>query len=146
MEKQKVISIRELQNYITDSYTAIMADRAKYCHDVMGKAPCRFAIIGMGSLARKEITPYSDFEHIIALEDEIAKKCIEHEMEEIVVSYFKWFSIVFRIIVVSLQKTILPSVAIPSLNDFYAETKQDNWFYDRIITRGISFYGLMPHA
>ena len=31
----------------------------------MGEAPCEYAIVGMGSLAREEITAYSDFEHII---------------------------------------------------------------------------------
>ena len=146
LEKQKVISIRQLQNYITDCYTKIMADLAEYCRWVMGNAPCRFAIIGMGSLARKEITPYSDFEHIIALEDEATITCMQNEMEEKIIPYFKWFSVVFHIIVINLQETILPSVAIPSLNNYYSETKQDNWFYDGITTRGISFDGLMPHV
>ena len=146
LEKQKVISIRQLQNYITDCYTKIMADLAEYCHGVMGNAPCRFAVIGMGSLARKEITPYSDFEHIIAFDDEVTITCTQNKIEEKIIPYFKWFSVVFHIVVINLQETILPSVAIPSLNNFYAETKQDNWFYDGITTRGISFDGLMPHA
>ena len=144
-EKEKVILIRQLQIYITVCYTKIMADLAKYCHRIIGNAPCRFAIIGMGSLARKEITPYSDFEHIIVLEDEIVKKCTQNEMEEVIIPYFKWFSIVFHIIVINLQETILPSVAIPTLNDFYSEVQQNNWFSDVITTRGIAFDGLMPH-
>ena len=141
-EKQKVISIRQLQNDITICYTKIMADVAEYCHGVMGNVQCRFAVIGMGSLARKEITPYSDFEHIIALDDEVAN----NETKEEIISYFKWFSVVFHIVVINLQETILPSVAIPTLNNFYSEAKQNNWFYDGITTRGISFDGLMPHA
>ena len=146
LEKQKIASVRSIQNYITLSYTKIMANVAEYCHWIMGKAPCRFAVIGMGSLARKEITPYSDFEHIIALEDEFASKCTQKEMEEVVIPYYKWFSVVFHIIVINLQETILPSVAIPSLNDFYTEEKEDNWFFDGFTSRGVSFDGLMPHA
>ena len=146
LEKQKIASVRNLQNYIALSYTKIMANIAEYCHWIMGKAPCRFAVIGMGSLARKEITPYSDFEHIIALEDEFASKCTQKEMEEVVIPYYKWFSVVFHIIVINLQETILPSVAIPSLNDFYTEEKEDNWFFDGFTSRGVSFDGLMPHA
>ena len=145
-EKQKIVLIRDLHNYITNRYTKIMADVAEYCHDIMGDAPCRFAIIGMGSLARKEITPFSDFEHIITLEDEVVNKCANNNFEKIVISYFKWFSVVFHIIVINLQETILPSVAIPSLNDFYSENKKDNWFFDALTPRGVSFDGLMPHA
>ena len=145
-EKQKVILIRELQNYITVCYTKIMADLAKYCHGVMGDAPCRFALIGMGSLARKEITPYSDFEHIIVLDDGDTNECSQTEMETLIIPYFKWFSVVFHIIIINLRETILPNVAIPSLNDFYTEENENNWFFDSITTRGISFDGLMPHA
>ena len=145
-KKQKVILIKELQNYIRVCYTKIMVDLAKYCHRVMGDAPCCFALIGMGSLARKEITPYSDFEHIIVLDDEVTNKCIQTEMENLIIPYFKWFSVVSHIIIINLQETILPSVAIPSLNNFYTEGNENNWFFDVITTRGISFDGLMPHA
>ena len=146
LEKQKIAVIRDLQNYITENYAKIMADLAKYCHLVLGNAPCRFAIIGMGSLARKEITPYSDFEHTIALEDEVTKVYTSQETEEVVIPYFKWFSTIFHIVIINLQETVLPSVAISSLNDFYTEVTKDNWFFDAITTRGVSFDGLMPHA
>ena len=36
----------------------------------MGKPPCEYTIAGIGSLAREEITAYSDFEHIILLCDD----------------------------------------------------------------------------
>ena len=62
-EQEKINQIKNLQNKITQDYTQIMADLSHYCEKVMGKAPCKFTVIGMGSLARKEITPYSDFEH-----------------------------------------------------------------------------------
>ena len=145
-EKQKVILIRQLQNYITVCYTKIMAELAKHCYRIMGDAPYRFALIGMGSLARKKMTPYSDFEHIIVLDDEDTNKCTQTEMENLIIPYFKWFSVVFHIIIINLQETILPSVAIPSLNDFYTEANENNWFFDVITTRGISFDGLMPQA
>ena len=141
MEQDKVNLIRTLQIHITQSYTEIMADLAKYCHDVMGNAPCKFAIIGMGSIARKEITPYSDFEHVIGLEDKSSRKYTEQEL-----NYFRWFSVIFQIVVINLKETILPSLAIPSLNDFYGEANGENWFFDYITPRGVSFDGMMPHA
>ena len=141
MEQDKVNLVRNLQTHITQSYTEIMADLAKYCQDVMGNAPCKFAIIGMGSIARKEITPYSDFEHVIALEDTSSRKYTQQEL-----NYFRWFSVIFQLVVVNLKETILPSLAIPSLNDFYGEANGENWFFDCNTLRGVSFDGMMPHA
>ena len=141
MEQTKVTLVRNLQNHITQSYTEIMADLAKYCHDVMGNAPCKFAIIGMGSIARKEITPYSDFEHIIGLKNKVSTKYTQQEL-----SYFRWFSTIFQSVVINLKETILPSLAIPSLNDFYGELNGENWFFDHVTPRGVSFDGMMPHA
>ena len=141
LEEDKVNLVRNLQTRITQSYTEIMADLAKYCHDVMGKAPCDFAIIGMGSIARKEITPYSDFEHVIGLENKTSKKYAQQELD-----YFRWFSVIFQIVVINLKETILPSLAISSLNDFYGEANGENWFFDQVTPRGISFDGMMPHA
>ena len=141
MEQDKVNLVRISQTHITQFYTKIMADLAKYCHDVMGNAPCKFAIIGMGSIARKEITPYSDFEHVIALEDTTSRNYTQQEL-----NYFRWFSVIFQIVVINLKETILPSLAIPSLNDFYGEANGENWFFDYITPRGVSFDGMMPHA
>ena len=141
IEHEKIILVRNLQSHITQSYTEIMADLAKYCHDVMGNAPCKFAIMGMGSIARKEITPYSDFEHIIGLENKTSEKYTQQEL-----NYFRWFSVIFQIVIINMKETILPSLAIPSLNDFYGEQKNKNWFFDHITPRGVSFDGMMPHA
>ena len=45
-----------------------MTKLACFCEDVMGKPPHKFMFTGMGSLARSEVTPYSDFKNIILLE------------------------------------------------------------------------------
>ena len=74
----------------------------------MGEAPCEYAIVGTGSLACEEITPYSDFEHIILLcNDKNYKSYLE---------YFKWFSVIFHIVVLNVHETIVPSLNIDSLN------------------------------
>ena len=136
LEQDKVKHIRELQVSITQEYTSIMADVARYCEKVMGPKPCLYALVGLGSLARREITPYSDFEHVIVLEN------INDSYPAI--EYFKRFSIIFYVIIINVQETIIPSVMIDSLNGSSAIFK--NGFYDSVTTRGISFDGLMPHA
>ena len=139
-ERETINQIKDLQNKITQDYTQIMADLSHYCEKVMGKAPCKFTVIGMGSLARKEITPYSDFEHIIVME-ELSQQEMQNKN---ILNYFRWFSVIFQTVVLNLQETILPSVSIYSLNN--KESKHGDWFYDVFTTRGISFDGMMPHA
>ena len=67
-----------------------------------------------------------------------------NEKYEEILDYFRWYSVVFHIIVINLQETILPSVSISSLNDKYCVL--GNWFFDAHTKRGISFDGMMPHA
>ena len=141
IENNKIKTIRSLQEKTTSDYKHIMAEILQYCENVMGNTPCKFALVGMGSLARKEITPYSDFEHIIVLEE----NCQQRSNYETILKYFKWLSVIFQIIVINLQETIVPSVDMDCFKT--TETgKKKCWFYDKITTRGISFDGMMPHA
>ena len=78
LSKTKTTAIQELNKLITHKYKQIMAELSQ-----LGKAPCEYSIVGMGSLARGEVTAYSDFEHIIILcDDKNYKSYLE---------YFKWF-------------------------------------------------------
>ena len=136
LSKAKTTAIQQLNKLIAHKYKQIMAELSQYCEDVMGKPPCKYAVVGMGSLAREEITAYSDFEHIILLfDDENYKAYLE---------YFKWFSVIFHIVVLNVQETIVPSLNIASLNG--NESSLGNWFYDDVTPRGICFDGMMPHA
>ena len=141
IESIKIKTIRNLQEKITTNYKHIMAEILQYCETVMGNTPCKYTLVGMGSLARQEITPYSDFEHIIVLEE----NCQQRSDYEKVLKCFRWLSVIFQIIVINLQETIVPSVDIDCFRT--TETgKKKCWFYDKITTRGISFDGMMPHA
>jgi len=102
----------------------------------MGKPPCEFAVAGMGSLARNEITPYLNFEHIIIL-----CKLSNYEPH---LEYFRWFSVIFHVIVLNMKETIIPSLNITSLND--ENSILGNWYFDAITPRGVSFDEMMPHA
>ena len=134
--EMKTRAIQQLNKLIAQKYKQIMAELSQYCEDVMGKPPCQYAIVGMGSLAREEITPYSDFEHIFLLFDD---KNYQSYSE-----YFRWFSVIFHIVILNVQETIVPSLNVDSLNG--NESSLRDWFYDDVTTRGISFDGMMPHA
>ena len=132
----KIQQIKQINNRIAQKYKTTMQDLSQFCEDVMGKPPCEYAIAGMGSLARNEITPYSDFEHIILLSDHITQKS---DLE-----YFRWYSVIFHTVLLNMQETIIPSLNIHSLND--KDSELGDWYFDAHTPRGISFDGMMPHA
>ena len=132
----KAKSIEDINTVIAQKYKKIMADLSNYCLSVMGQPPCDFAIAGMGSLARSEITPYSDFEHIILLFDHA--NYFSH------LEYFRWYSTIFHVIILNLKESIIPSLHINCLNN--EESTLGNWYFDAYTPGGISFDGMMPHA
>ena len=134
-QKCKIESIKRIQSKITSNYKDIMIELCQYCEEVMGPPPCKFAVVAMGSLSRKEVTPYSDFEHIILLEIQEHYECN--------LEYFRWFSVIFHVIILNLQETIIPSLNIMYLND--KDSELGDWFFDTH-TNGVSFDGMMPHA
>ena len=127
--------MKNIQQQITTDYKQIIIELCQYCVDVMGPPLCKFGIIGMGSLARKEITPYSNFEHVILLEI--------LDNYEIHLEYFRWFSVIFHTIILNLQESIILSLNIKYLNDKTRDL--GDWFFDTY-TSGISFDGMMPHV
>ena len=139
-EKDKIKTIEQLQNEVTEKYAQVMSYISDQCKEIMGKSPCEFSVTGMGSLARREITPYSDFEHIIVLEEGVQNQDDYSQILE----HFRWFSVIFQIIVINLQETIVRSIAAPSLNDDLVSG--GDWFYDSYTTCGIKFDGMQIHA
>ena len=111
-----------------------------FCMQIAGPTPCNFSIIGLGSLARKELTPYSDLEFAILLDDNNANPSPQQRQ------YFRFLTYFIHTQIIKLGETILPSMGIPSLNDFYSKNKEDDWFFDDVIPRGFSFDGMMPWA
>ena len=140
LKKKKITVIRNLQATITNSFIDVMNDVASHCIGLLGRPPCEYAVVGMGSLARQEITPYSDFEHVIVLEEGV-----QHFLRyDDILEYFRWFSMLFQLVIINLQETIIPNISTPFLNN--QNLPRGDWFFDCRTTRGISFDGMMIHA
>ena len=136
-ELKKAIAIRELYKQVdidTEEFIAALIDETK---DVLGQPPCKYSIVGVGSRARQEATPYSDIDFLILIDSTLE----EHK------EYFRNFTNLLHIKILNLGRTILPSMSIRSLNDFYSDNpiKQNNYF-DTKSPKGLAFDGLMPKA
>lgn len=136
MELHRAEAIKALYEEIAEDRKKCIKELLKECFKVLGDAPCLYAVIALGSLARQETTPYSDFEWAIL---------IEEEKEEYKV-YFRRLTQLLHIKILNLGETILPSMIIESLNPAYPKKPSDYWFHDTIAKRGFAFDGHMPKA
>ena len=122
----------QLHNKLRDYIKSLLGD----CYKTLGNSPCKFAIVGLGSFARKEMTPYSDLEFMILLE--------EGQDTDKNKDYFRHLTNLLHLKVINLGETILPAMAIDALNPAY---RPADWiFFDDINRRGFAFDGAMPQA
>jgi len=99
-----------------------------------------YAFFGMGSLALCTMTPWSDFEGGILIEEGLSA-----EDEAKAKEFLRRVTILFQMKLIHFGETPLRMLGIAELNDFKgtADQKGKDWFFDDLIRSGVSFDG--PH-
>ncbi|BBI17272.1 tetratricopeptide repeat protein [Neochlamydia sp. S13] len=115
--------VRELYGEIAQQIKFFFRRLAIQVFDILGPQPCEYAMIGFGSLAREEMTPYSDLEFGILMQEDTGKNR----------EYFKYFTTLLHLKVINLGETILPALDIPCI-------RKAN-FFDSVTPRGFAFDG-----
>ncbi|WP_155117565.1 tetratricopeptide repeat protein [Neochlamydia sp. TUME1] len=115
--------VRELYSEIAQWIKTFFKHLVDQAQEILGPSPCEYAMIDFGSLAREEMTPYSDLEFgVLIQEDTFGNK-----------DYFRRLTALLHLKVINLGETILPALNIPCLKAID--------FFDGITPRGFAFDG-----
>lgn len=66
-------SVEEVLFDITKTSKDIASDLLRDCFQLVGKEPCEYAVLGLGSMSRNEMCPYSDVELAILVKEDSKK-------------------------------------------------------------------------
>ena len=102
-------------------------DIIRQADEMCGAPPCRFAAVGLGSMAREETTPYSDLEFLFSVENNNS------------LAHFQRLGVTVFFTIGNLQETDLKYMNIEELN------RDGKWFSDASVS-GFKIDGLHEKA
>jgi tetratricopeptide (TPR) repeat protein len=90
---------------ISKAMEGYLADIYRKAESVVGSPPCKYAVIGLGSMALRQITPYSDLEYALLTENENYKLSKTNEVR----NYFSNLSHLVHFMIINLGESVIPA-------------------------------------
>ncbi len=116
IENKRAEHVRVIQEAIQKTIKTLLTDMIAAAIDQIGEPPCKYTIIGFGSFAECRMTPYSDLEFGILVEEEPEEK----------LDYFRDLTELTHLKVIHLGETVLRPMKIDSLTDSYYDHSSKN--------------------
>ncbi|XP_047127347.1 uncharacterized protein LOC124808396 isoform X1 [Hydra vulgaris] len=108
-QKNQVLYVHVVKNWFEEIADRMKKFLAKLYGDSVKQiainAPCKFAVIGLGSMALKQMTPYSDLEFAILTQNSNYKKSDDPKIK----SYFNNLSHLVNFKIINLGESIIPT-------------------------------------
>ena len=108
--------IQKILTILTNANKALLAQLIEEAQITLGPSPCKSASLGLGSMSRGEMCPYSDLEYIIVTENDNPKT----------LDYFRKVAEIVEIKVINMGETPLsvfgPNETSPNPNGFCLDT------------------------
>jgi len=128
---------RELTADMKQLIRQMIADCIEEYSLLLGYPPCEYAFFGLGSMARDEMTPYSDLEFGILIAEE--------DKSGINKTYFQHITRVLHLKIINLGETIprIMGVELPTIK-IHTGVKIEQDEIPNLIPNGLSFDGVGP--
>ena len=103
-EEKYIKASKALFENIAKVASAFLARLYRESEQTLGPAPCKYAVMGLGSMALQQMTPYSDLEFAILMED-VQDKGTAKKWRR----YFRKLTHLVHFRVINLGETIIPT-------------------------------------
>ncbi len=136
-------SIKDFYASISVGIKALITEIFQDAQELLGDKPkgMQCEAISFGSLAAGGITPWSDIEFIILINEQE-----DAEKQEEAKKYGSNLAKLINIMLINIGETYLRTVGVEFLNNFKTGKDEDDWFFDDVTKCGISPDGFIGYA
>ncbi len=124
-EKQtaKINNVKQLYNFMETEMSAFLGGLIYESIQMLGESPCGFSVFGLGSFARGEMTPFSDFEWGILIDEPRSGYLIDIDRKiKLIIDkyYFRKLAALVQMRIINLGETSLRVVGVEKFKDLYS--------------------------